>query len=99
MTNQACYCAQCGLPTGLAPKIAPERLMRLPADGKIAGVCAGMGLYLAMDVTIVRILWLLITFGLPPAGILGYIAAWIIMPKPPVMVRAAPPSAANVPIT
>jgi phage shock protein PspC (stress-responsive transcriptional regulator) len=42
-----------------------------------------------MDATLVRVLWLLLTFGLPPAGILGYIAAWIIMPVEP-LVRTAP---------
>jgi phage shock protein PspC (stress-responsive transcriptional regulator) len=94
LTNGACYCSQCGLATGVGPSVAPERLMRLPAEGKVAGVCAGLGRYMAMDVTVVRILWLLLTFGLPPAGILGYIAAWILMPKPLVMIAApmaAPP--------
>jgi phage shock protein PspC (stress-responsive transcriptional regulator) len=39
-----------------------------------------------MDATVVRILWLILTFGLPPAGVIGYIAAWIIMPEEPVQV-------------
>jgi phage shock protein PspC (stress-responsive transcriptional regulator) len=49
-------------------------------DRKIAGVCGGFARYLNMDTTLVRVLWLLLVFGLPPAGIIGYIAAWIIMP-------------------
>jgi phage shock protein C len=63
--------------------------MRSQTDKKIAGVCAGLAKYAAMDPTIVRVLWLLLTFGLPPAGILGYIAAWIIIPPEPVPVYTA----------
>jgi phage shock protein PspC (stress-responsive transcriptional regulator) len=63
--------------------------MRSVTDKKIAGVCAGLAKYTAMDPAIVRILWLLLTFGLPPAGVLGYIAAWIIMPVEPVPVYTA----------
>jgi phage shock protein C len=82
------YCGQCGAPTGRAP--APEPLMRSMTDKKIAGVCAGLAKYTGMDPTIMRILWLLLTFGLPPAGVLGYIAAWILMPPEPVRVYATP---------
>jgi phage shock protein PspC (stress-responsive transcriptional regulator) len=69
--------------------VIPEPLYRTLGDRKIAGVCGGFARYTAMDATLVRVLWLLLTFGLPPAGILGYIAAWIIMPVEPV-VRTVP---------
>jgi phage shock protein C len=82
------YCGQCGAPTGRAP--SPEPLMRSITDKKIAGVCGGLAKYTGMDPTVMRILWLLLTFGLPPAGLLGYIAAWILMPPEPVPVYAAP---------
>jgi phage shock protein PspC (stress-responsive transcriptional regulator) len=51
-----------------------------------------------MDPTLVRLLWLLMSFGLPPAGILGYIAAWIIVPMEPVRIytTAAPASGNTV---
>ena len=48
-----------------------------------------MAKYLGMDSTVMRILWLLLLFGLPPAGVLGYIAAWILMPIEPVPVYMA----------
>jgi phage shock protein C len=60
---------------------------------RIAGVCGGFAAYLEMDPTVMRVLWLLLTFGLPPAGIIGYIAAWIIVPKEQA-VYAAPFTAA-----
>ena len=83
------YCSQCGTASGRVPgPMIPEPLMRSLTDKKIAGVCGGLAKYLAMDSTIVRILWLLLTFGLPPAGLFGYIAAWILMPVEPVRRRA-----------
>ena len=90
LPDVAFFCSQCAAPTGRAPKTPPEPLMRSATDKKIAGVCGGMAKYFAMDPTVMRILWLLLTFGLPPAGILGYIAAWIIMPVEPVRVYVMP---------
>ncbi len=36
------------------------------------------------------VIWLILTFALPPAGIIGYIAAWIVMPKESDVVALAP---------
>ncbi len=47
----------------------------------IAGVCAGIGEYLSIDVTVIRLLWILFTFLSMGAGILAYIIAWIIIPE------------------
>ena len=57
--------------------------MRVRYTNKIAGVCGGMARYLDTDPTLVRVGWLLLLFALPPAGIIGYLAAWIIIPKEP----------------
>jgi phage shock protein PspC (stress-responsive transcriptional regulator) len=79
------YCGKCGTATSDAPKPAPaEPLYRSATDKKIGGVCGGLARYFSMDPTLMRVLWLLLTFGLPPAGIIGYIAAWILMPMEPV---------------
>ena len=51
------------------------------AGKKIAGVCSGMAEYLNADPVMVRLVWVIITLGLPPAGIIGYIVAWIVIPK------------------
>jgi phage shock protein C len=58
--------------------------MRSRSDRKIAGVCAGMGRYLDMDTSLVRVLWVLVSFavGLFP-GLIAYIVAWIIVPEEP----------------
>ena len=56
-----------------------KRLMRSGRDQKIAGVCAGVGHYLDIDPTIVRVIWgvLACCYG---AGIVAYIILWIIAP-------------------
>ena len=60
----------------------PKRLYRIPSQGRIAGVCAGIAEYLNADVTLIRLLW--IVLSVVPGGIIGgiiaYIAAWLIMP-------------------
>ncbi|AAK80606.1 phage shock protein C [Clostridium acetobutylicum] len=49
---------------------------------KICGVCGGIGEYLNIDPTIIRLLWivLLFVFG---TGILAYIVCAIVMPNDP----------------
>jgi phage shock protein PspC (stress-responsive transcriptional regulator) len=42
-----------------------------------------MGKYLDADPTFIRVMWLLLLFALPPAGLIGYIAAWIAIPNEP----------------
>jgi len=56
----------------------PKKLYRSNTDKMLCGVCAGIGEYLNVDPTVVRLLWVL--FGLTGFGILAYIAAAIIMP-------------------
>jgi phage shock protein PspC (stress-responsive transcriptional regulator) len=60
-----------------------RRLVRLPADGQIAGVCAGLASYLETDVTLVRLAWVLLS--IVPGGIIGgiiaYLAAWFLLPE------------------
>jgi len=78
------FCAQCGKPArqDAPPRVEPARkqLSRPMNRKKIAGVCAGFADYLDVDVTLVRILWLTLAllWGL---GFIGYIVAWIAMPK------------------
>ena len=52
-------------------------------DKMIGGVCAGLGEYLGLDPTIVRIVWVLMVL-FAGFGILLYIILWLVMPKPTV---------------
>lgn len=57
-------------------------LYRLPDDGRIAGVCAGMAQYLNADVTLIRLVWLILAIipGAIVGGLIAYGAAWVLMP-------------------
>src|SRR5438876_8641601 len=59
-----------------------RRLVRLPAHGKLGGVCAGIAEYLDADVTLVRLAWVLLSIvpGGLVGGLIAYIAAVIVMP-------------------
>jgi len=59
-----------------------KRLYRSRVNYKIAGVCSGLGEYFRVDPTIIRIITILLVFA-DGAGLIGYIIAWIVMPKRP----------------
>jgi phage shock protein C len=75
------FCSRCGRRTeaGEAPNPA-RRLMLDKRNKKIAGVCAGFARYLDADVTLVRVVCLILAFGLG-VGFIAYPAAWIVMPS------------------
>ncbi len=96
------FCAQCGAATGQAPFGATpprsERLYRAVDEQKIAGVCAGFARYMGVDVTLVRILWIvLVVWPIPLIGVIAYIVAWIVMPVGTSTVAATAPCAAQAP--
>jgi len=98
LTEREIYCSQCGAATPRAAEqvaaTVPSRpLLRSIYDKKIAGVCAGVASYLNVDVTVVRLIWLVLVFIPPSIGLIAYIIGWIVMPKEPV--RVAPPGALN----
>ncbi len=57
--------------------------MRLPDDGKVAGVCAGLAAYFDADVTLVRLAWVTLSIipGMLVGGVVAYIAAWVLTPS------------------
>ena len=57
-------------------------LRRNVQDGALAGVCAGIADYLGLDVTLVRVLYVLaslLSAAFP--GTLVYIILWIVIPE------------------
>jgi len=59
-----------------------KKLYRDLKNKKIAGVCSGFAEYFDVDVTLVRVIWVLLTL-MGGAGVLSYLAAIIIIPKKP----------------
>ncbi len=84
--GDAKFCPACGTPTAGRPaadRPAPAGYRPLMLDKrnkKIAGVCAGFARYFDMDVTLIRIILLVLLFG-AGVGFLAYIVAWIVMPN------------------
>lgn len=58
-----------------------KRLYRSKTDRKLAGVCGGLGEYLGVDSTVVRVVFVILALpgGLP--GVLLYLILWLIMPE------------------
>lgn len=61
-----------------------KRLYRSYTDKKLAGLCGGLGVYLNVDPTVVR---LAAVFGGILTGVfpfvIGYIIAWVLVPEAP----------------
>ncbi|SRR5579871_2601859 len=91
LNESAKYCSDCGSPTGNAPQFSAHSQTRLsrPRDGrKIAGVCAGIARYLEVDVTLVRIIAIVLLLTPPFPALLAYIISWIVMPNDPLPMAA-----------
>lgn len=87
LREQDRFCSACGAATARDASMpaAQTRLSRPLSEAKIAGVCAGFARYFGVDVTLVRVLWVvIIVFPLPCFGLVSYIVAWIVMPRDPV---------------
>ena len=57
-----------------------KKLYRNDHDKTVAGVASGLADYMQIDVTIVRLLFVLTTIFLAGSGILAYIVLWIVAP-------------------
>jgi phage shock protein PspC (stress-responsive transcriptional regulator) len=59
----------------------PRKLYRLPKEQQIGGVCAGLAAYFGTDVTVMRLLFVLLLFLTQGFMILIYIVLAIVMPE------------------
>ena len=86
------YCSGCGTATDGQPRSASsggQKLTRLREGKQIAGVCAGVARHLDLDVTLVRLVWILMVV-FPPVlgtGILAYLICWAVIPMEAPMAR------------
>ena len=97
LEDVARYCSACGT-ARQRPEPAQDthqerpRLSRPYEGAKIAGVCAGVARYFDLDVTLVRILWLLAAIFPPLPGVIAYFVCWIAMPKDDPLPRCPTPN-------
>lgn len=81
------YCYHCGaaqkpfVPPPAPPKPA-KPLRRSRKNKMIAGVCAGLAEHFDLDVTLVRVVWAVVTFfsGIV-GGVVAYLICWIVIPE------------------
>ncbi len=59
-----------------------KKLYRSSSNKKIAGVCGGLAEYFDIDVTIIRLIWI-ITIFFAGGGLLAYLIAALIIPTEP----------------
>lgn len=60
-----------------------KKLFKSLDDKKLCGVCSGLARYLNIDVTVIRLLWVLCcVFG--GSGVIAYIVCALVIPEEPV---------------
>lgn len=89
LDDTANFCTVCGKATLSPPAIPPaaafapaavRKLRRIRSGKKIAGICLGFADYFAMDVTLMRLIWLGLVLIPPNVGLLAYPVCWIVLP-------------------
>ena len=66
------------------PTVAPYKQLRRPLDDRIvAGVCSGLGRYLAVDPVLIRVGFVVLAALTWGAALLAYPIAWFLMPEEP----------------
>jgi phage shock protein C len=68
-----------------------KKLYRSRTNSMIAGICGGLGEYLNVDPTILRVVTVLLAFA-DGIGLLAYLIGWIIIPRRPYMEEVVVPS-------
>lgn len=63
-----------------APPPAPPRRLTRAADGKLAGVCEGLGNYFGLDPVLIRLAFVLLLFA-GGFSAWAYIVLWVVLPK------------------
>ena len=94
------FCSACGRPFGVEgasygqgsyrESAPPLGMLRRPRAGrKIAGVCQGIANHYGWDVSVVRIVMLLLAIAGFPIGLIIYGLVWLIAPEEPMALPSA----------
>jgi phage shock protein C len=76
------YCYHCGAaqkPIAPPPPKPSKPLRRSRRHKVIGGVCAGFADYFELDISLVRVIWLLVAL-LGGGGLIAYLICWIVIP-------------------
>jgi len=78
--EDAHICVSCGKCVGM--HVPQKKLIRPRSGRKIAGVALAFAEYFDLDVSLIRVVWVLVAvFG--GTGILAYIVCWVVIPSEP----------------
>lgn len=58
----------------------PRKLRRDKGKGMIGGVCAGIAEYFDLDISLVRVAYVLLSVFTAFAGVLVYLLLWLLIP-------------------
>ena len=86
--HDANLCAYCGVRVGAFT--GRRKLVRSRMHRKVAGVCAGFAEYFDLDVTLIRVVWLILAILTFPVLFLVYGVCWIVIPEEPLLLVAPP---------
>jgi phage shock protein C len=96
LAGDARFCSACGkavIEPGAAasrPASPPWGLMTRPLTGrKLAGVCRGLANHYGWDVTLIRVITVVLAIFVFPIGEVAYVLFWVMVPEEP---RSAVPS-------
>ena len=79
--NQSSFTGNNGPENGSAPQPTLRRILyRHPSEKMVAGVCGGIADYTGWDPSLVRTLWVIITFVSGGAGLLAYLILALLLP-------------------
>ena len=91
------FCSTCGTPSAKAPLIPRSnsgvQLSRPRTGRKLLGVCAAVARYLDVDITVIRLIAVVLLFWpIPLVAAIAYLIAAAIMPEDPIQLPAAAPT-------
>jgi phage shock protein C len=69
-----------------------KRLYRSQRERMLGGVCGGLGEYIGMDPTVVRLIFVLLGFATGPGILLAYLILLLVVPEEP---TSAPPASSS----
>ena len=81
--DDAAFCSYCGraLNPAAPPYAYRPPLVRARVGRKVAGVCQGVANHLGWDVTLLRVLTVIVSIVLFPLGIIAYLICWLVIPE------------------
>ena len=98
IVDESVYCTFCGArQQGNQPQ-DKRRLRRSISERRIAGICGGLAEYFDVDVSLVRLAWVVLSIvpGAILFGVLAYLAAWVLMPESAEVPVARPAAATRL---